>query len=115
MESHKNEVTIKMSTDLAELVSLLSKERNIKKGEGINDRASSSAIAMLGHLSREHNSWSPVPRKINTVEELYSLSAYEIQYKFRYYGKKTWQRLNKHLKNKGLPSLKLPPKYTDSQ
>ena len=115
MESLKDKITIGMNTDLEEFGNLIHEERMIKKGKGIIDRASLSVVAMLGYLSREHYPGSLVPRQIKNVGELYSFTGYEIRYKFSKYGKKTWQKLNKHLMDRELPPLKLPPKYIDPQ
>lgn len=56
-----------------------------------------------------------VPRKIDTVGELYSLTRNEILYGFKARKKKTWLTLNEILEGYGLPPLNLPEEYTSDR
>ena len=70
------------------------------------------AMCMLGYLNKTNTELIRVPRTIETVGELYSLSLREIRRGFPGYGKKTWRALNDYLKEYGLPPINLPAEYT---
>ena len=89
-----------------------SKERGIIKRNTINRRIS----AMLCRLDSqcEIGTGGFVPRKINSIEDLYLFSPEEIKEDFWGYKEKTWRGLNEILKHFNLPSIDLPEEYIEN-
>ena len=97
---------ITMGTNLMELCRALRNEhRTAKRKEMVLQRT----VCMLYNLYDETKP-RIVPRQVHIVGGLYSFTEEEIR-SFRYYGRKTWVKLNEWLPKYGLPPLKLPQEY----
>lgn len=112
MENRNERQRIGLESGLKELSKLIKDDQ--QAGRIRKERSLRRVRGMLGHLSSDKIS-SLVPRKIDTVEELYSFTEDEMLHKFRFYKEKTWIKLNDLLENYGLPTLNLPQEYTSDQ
>ena len=99
---------ISMESTLKDLRRSIEEDR--KTGRIKKRGASLRVIGMLGYLNSSEPS-PLVPRKIDTVGELYSFSHDEMLRKFRFYKQKTWCKLNEILCGYNLPPLNLPAEY----
>jgi len=107
MKNQNEAPEIRLESDLSELLKLIMigwRTGKIKK-----DVALSRVVVMIGYLSNDKHLY--VPKKINTIGELYTFSEDEILHKFRNYKIKTWLKLNEILERYGLPNLNLPQEY----
>lgn len=107
MVIQKKRQKISLESNVVELSKLIRKDR--RTGKIKKSVASSRVLGMLGKLSSDRHLY--VPRKINTVGELYTFSEDEISYKFRNYKSKTWLKLNEILETYDLPAINLPSEY----
>lgn len=113
MEKRNEVQKIGLGSDLRELYRLIDNGR--RTGKIKRRGASLRTMCMIGRLRSDSASNQFVPRKIDTIGELYSFSEKEMLYGFRGYKRKTWLKLNEILGECGLPSLNLPQEYTSDQ
>ncbi|MFH2059395.1 MAG: hypothetical protein ABIJ59_10905 [Pseudomonadota bacterium] len=106
MENKKGKQRIGLESGLNELSKQIMEDRRTGK---IKKDVSSRVLGMLGYLCSNKNLY--VPRKINTISELYNFSEDEMLHKFKNYKIKTWLKLNEILEIYNLPSLNLPQEY----
>lgn len=112
MENRNGSQGIGLKSDLRDLYRLIGSDR---EGGKIKKRgASLRTMCMIGRMyNNAQNQF--IPRRIDTVGELYSFTEDEILYGFKLCKKKTWLKLNEILEGYGLPSLNLPQEYTSDQ
>lgn len=95
---------LSMETDVVELIEKIRLGR--RSGEIKKNQTSKRVLGMLYRLTSDEHRF--VPRKIEQIKELYSFSNEEMERKFQYYKKRTWQELNCILDQYGLPRINLP-------
>ena len=108
MEERNGDKRIGLESDLKELSKLIMKDR--QTGKIKKEVLSSRVLGMLGYLSSDETS-RLVPRRIDTVAELYTFTEEEMLHKFKAYKGKTWLKLNEILGKYNLPALNLPQEY----
>ena len=107
-------MALNLESDLGEFTKMLWKElySQIKGNQG---HAFRRAVCMLGRLYDGHELSDLVPRQIHRIDDIYSLTPWEIEYGFRGYGQKTWKALNEILTKYDLPLVQLPESYTSEK